>query len=406
MTAGVDFHHVGWQRRFAVLVLLASVAALASAFVIAQALAILAVISGVFGTVWASILLATAARDPGAHAGYPATLSRQGDCLTIQPERGRARTIALDRIEGGWYEEYSDAAVAVLRLHSGTLMSARCATVEQASELLALVGADAKATAIQVARANAGTRGCAAGCLYGTALFGLPMLAIFVGGLVTAITGESEAVVGVTISGMFTTLAAVVVWHAARLVPTATLTIGSDGVRVKRSFWPMRFIPFEDLDAACCNGPDLVLATRQRRFCIGCQNFAAADAIAGRIERMRGLRLRDARGLDLSILERGDRSPEDWCTHVASLAERGANYREQAFARSDLLAVVENPNIAPERRVGAALAVAARAADNERQRLRIAAEACAHPRLRLALARAAQGEVELAALDEAMRAHR
>jgi hypothetical protein len=326
--------------------------------------------------------------------------------LVIQPERGRARAIALDRIEGGWCEQYADDAVAVLRLDGGTLMSARCASVEQASELLALVGADAKATAIQVASADAGTRGCAAGCLYGMALFGLPLLSVFAGALAAFITGESKAVVALSISGMFTAVASVVVWHAARLLPTATVTIGSDGVRVKRSFWPMRFVPFEDLDVAICSGPDLVLATQKRRFRIGCQNFAAADAIAVRIEHMRRMRLQDGRGLDLSMLERGERSPDDWCTHVASLAERGANYREQAFERSDLLAVVENPNITPERRVGAALAVAARAADNERQRLRIAAEACAHPRLRVALARAAQGEVELAALDEAMRAHR
>jgi hypothetical protein len=55
-----------------------------------------------------------------------------------------------------------------------------------------------------------------------------------------------------------------------------------------------------------------------------------------------------------------------------------------------------------ERRIGAALALAATGDDAQRERVRIAASACASPRMRIALERIAGGDADDQAVDEAL----
>jgi hypothetical protein len=397
----VSFHRVRMKRRVGYGVLLLSVTSLVWAMGASSLAAAFATMLGLFGVLVASILVAMAVRDHGATGGDRAMLRVADGVLTVESAYGQHRHYKLEQVVGGWREELLDADLAVLELNDGTLLVARFPTHRAADveALLRVVGADARATTIQVARASAGQRGCSSGCLYATALVGIPITATFVAALVNALEqGEDSQLLAW--SGIFTAIAAVIVWRATLLLPTAKLTVGSDGVRVKRSFRRQRFIPFDELEKASCSGAELELETQKELIKIRCQNHAGAHAVVQLVEQARRMRERAGEALDLGILDRGERTPDAWRDDLRALAVRGAHYRERAFERTDLLAVAENPNLPPERRVGAALALSEHADDGERRRLRIAAEGCAHPRLRFALERAAEGEVELAALEE------
>jgi len=107
----------------------------------------------------------------------------------------------------------------------------------------------------------------------------------------------------------------------------------------------------------------------------------------------------------LERLKRGDRGWQRWRASLATLLGEEGSYRRGHLALRDLLRVVESPSGDPEIRIGAALALAGRTDKDLERRLRIASEACAEPALRMALRAASEGELEVAALEEAIALH-
>jgi hypothetical protein len=107
--------------------------------------------------------------------------------------------------------------------------------------------------------------------------------------------------------------------------------------------------------------------------------------------------------VDLERLERRGRPLSVWRDDLGSLLGESEDYRRRGLSADDLGAVVEDPTAPVERRVAAAVALGARRRDEARRRVRIATQATVDEDLRLALERAAEGEIEAAAIEREAR---
>lgn len=91
------------------------------------------------------------------------------------------------------------------------------------------------------------------------------------------------------------------------------------------------------------------------------------------------------------------RTKEAW---IAGLRDREGSFRDAPLRSEDLWKIVESPAAEVTARAGAAAVLAQEATEDDRARLRIAADACAEPRLRVVLDKAATGEDAMDALGD------
>jgi hypothetical protein len=101
-------------------------------------------------------------------------------------------------------------------------------------------------------------------------------------------------------------------------------------------------------------------------------------------------------------LERGDRSHHDWQAALTALGGKGS-YRAGALRIEELQGIMDNPEAAPSQRVAAAVTLSAD--EQQRSRIRIAADASADRDLAAALEAAAEGEIASRKLDRAEQRH-
>jgi hypothetical protein len=128
----------------------------------------------------------------------------------------------------------------------------------------------------------------------------------------------------------------------------------------------------------------------------------AASLSARLDEALRAHRARAA-GEHAALLERGERSPEEWLGRLRSIGEgANASTREAPIDPDRLWRIVEDPMATAATRAGAAAALSQHLTEPDRQRLRVAAEATAAPKLRIALESAAAPETDDAALTAAL----
>ena len=110
-----------------------------------------------------------------------------------------------------------------------------------------------------------------------------------------------------------------------------------------------------------------------------------------------------ALGIGLALL--AGRTIDAWRSALVGLVERGGDYREASLTLDDLARVLEDPSAPAEQRIGAALGLrslrGSEGAEAALTRIRIAAAATANPRVRIALTKAAEDELDDAAVDEA-----
>lgn len=91
------------------------------------------------------------------------------------------------------------------------------------------------------------------------------------------------------------------------------------------------------------------------------------------------------------------RTKEAW---IASLSDREGSFRDAPIRDDDLWTIVESPGAELTARAGAAAVLSQDASEDDRVRLRVAAETCAEPRLRVVLDKAAAGGDVMEALAE------
>lgn len=104
----------------------------------------------------------------------------------------------------------------------------------------------------------------------------------------------------------------------------------------------------------------------------------------------------------LEMLERRGKSVADWTVALAGLTRAGSSYRAVGLSADDLDAIVASPDVTPERRIGAALALRGAGHPASGDRIRVAAAQCASARLRIALERVGEGAVDVEAITEAL----
>lgn len=97
-------------------------------------------------------------------------------------------------------------------------------------------------------------------------------------------------------------------------------------------------------------------------------------------------------------IARNGRPHADWVRALGAKDE--TSFREAPIRPDDLWRVVESPAAEPSARAAAAALLARAAGDEDRARLRIAADTCAEPKLRVVLDKAATGTDAFEALEE------
>ena len=188
------------------------------------------------------------------------------------------------------------------------------------------------------------------------------------------------------------------------------VTVGTDGLRILGGLLP-RFIAYEEIAGVELvppvyqHGKPSLRILRRKGSPIALPTIAAprnrVEGLARRIdEAVRAHAAGGARGLD--ALARAGRTTEAWRADVQRLALAAPTFRDQALGIDDYERVLVDAASAPDRRIGAALAVRAIDPDRGPARIRVAASASADDALRAALEAAAEGEIDDALLDRAV----
>jgi hypothetical protein len=329
----------------------------------------------------------------------PGALAVKRDDLVIT--RGdRKRRISLARVaEGSLSPRRREIQ---LRLTSGDLVRARVDRVEDGQRLLEAAGLDASRRTLEMRLGETTFLDIV------TVLLGVPAAWIGCIYVVEEMLRIREA------PGWLATVAMIALVRAAvravrRVFGPARLVIGADGVVVRGRFRD-RFVPHARIAAV-----EVAAQRIELRLDDGSTVRAKARHLTQEEQVELSTRLEDARRAfragaadqaALARLDRRGRAPAAWRDALRALLVDASGYREGSLSREDLLRVVESPAAPVERRIGAAVALSADGAPEDRARIRVAAEACANPRVRVALAQAASGEVEEAALEEAIAAER
>jgi hypothetical protein len=127
----------------------------------------------------------------------------------------------------------------------------------------------------------------------------------------------------------------------------------------------------------------------------------ANTALATRIQEAREASHRTFDGAALELLDRRGRTVAAWREALARITHRSGDYRSSVLESADLAQVIEDVSAPAERRIGAALALAALPGDPElKLRVRVAAQASANETMRVALERALSGRLEEGDLED------
>jgi hypothetical protein len=212
--------------------------------------------------------------------------------------------------------------------------------------------------------------------------------------LVTAVgivaSGADSAVVWPALLGG---AVAAFLWGANDLV---RVSVGADGVRVRRLLSRSRFVPFGALEGAQTDGRNVTLRVRDGSV-VQMHHPAGkgwkpllfrdrADEARMLVERVEARAAEHRRaGGDVAGLARGNRETGAWLREVELASDDHASFRAPAVPPEALWRVVDDPAAATTARAGAAIALRNGLDEHGRARLRALADACAAPKLRVAL---------------------
>jgi hypothetical protein len=201
-------------------------------------------------------------------------------------------------------------------------------------------------------------------------------------------------------------------WKLALGLKGSVATIGADGVSVSGASRP-RFVPYSMVERL-----ELIETGVRLRLRGGGSLSLPVDPIVGRTLARRRLvfdRIREAMAIGekrkdlvakLEVLDRKGRVLVAWRQGLIGLLRSDGGYRDVPLDEQDLAYVVEDPRVAPERRIAAAVALSDHADPGIRRRVRLAIEACADDALRASLTCAAEGEIDENALGRAAESQR
>ena len=204
--------------------------------------------------------------------------------------------------------------------------------------------------------------------------------------------------VGVFLAWLFVQAIAACVWTQNQFV---RVSVGADGIHLRRPLSGSRFIPFGALHAAEIDGRNVALRVRDGSVVEMHHSSSGkgwkpllyrdgADEGQMLVDRINGQAEQHRRaGGGVQLLARGARATREWVREVALSSDEHASFRAAAIPADQLWRIVEDPAAATTARAGAAVALRSRLDESGRSPLRVVADACAAPKLRVALQLAA-----------------
>lgn len=210
--------------------------------------------------------------------------------------------------------------------------------------------------------------------------------------------GQVPAFLGCLLGALFITLP----YSVNQLV---RVSVGADGLRIRRLLQRARFVPFSSIDEATTDGRDIAIRLRDGKTITmhhsagrGWKPLAFADRaleaskLVERIEEQLSAHRARSTNADAPVFARAGRDTEAWLRDVVSASDANASYRTPAVPPDELWRIVEDAAAPATERAGAAVALRQALDEDGRVRLRAVADACAGPRLRVALETVAGGE--------------
>jgi hypothetical protein len=322
------------------------------------------------------------------------------DAEGIHAARGaRAWTVPAREVTAGLVVPTTTGPAVDLHLADGRVLRVGVETDAQAHAVLDRlgVGPDRRRISVPLRGAN---RALVAGCIT------FPVSA-FLGMIAAAFLATSFANVIPVLWLIFAWLAFVpaATLAARRLAAAPEIVIGADGVLIHRTSGD-RLLRFSEIEGVSADGGWLVLDLRPprgeivgERIVLHGTDPSLASGLADRIREAMTLMRAEARAAAAAVLDPGEKPLAEWRAALAGVLGRAGDYRKAALGAEDLLAVLEDGSAPPARRIGAALALREGDHPEARERVRIAADACADEDTRAALEAAAEEEVD----EEAIR---
>ncbi len=333
---------------------------------------------------------------------HQATVRVEAGALVVTSQGAPPERVERADIECGWID---DRGRAIVRRKGGRELLL-AGSADHAKRLLDELGLGATERAARLPiRSAAGSLGAFIGSMFGPGAalgtrfitgwaFVLALLMPF--GLSDAIrkfrVGSGQPL-GIVVAGCIAIAAMFFASYLQRKLMRREVTVGTDGLSI-RAGRKTEFIA-KDAIRAVRDEPDVValdLANGKTRYLV---HAPGGDGLGRRIQEAFAV---DTTGgaaeAALARLDRGARSLDAWKKDLRELHEHAATYRDGALASDALASVVGDPAATRERRIGAALAIAASADDAAKGRVRVAIDTCADEDLRIALEEAAAGDID------------
>jgi hypothetical protein len=295
-------------------------------------------------------------------------------------------------VRAAWVMPNETSTVVEFEQADGDVLSAEFSSAEDGHAAVGAAGIDIRKRAMRVLL---GGRWDGIGYGIATVLFvllqGTPLFLLFIA--FASLGKEPSIALAVAL------LAASMVFGSRILGPTA-VTIGSDGVSWKRGF-SKGFVAYRDLAVVeTWHGNDIMFRKHNGEIILLSHSRKDPARTAGTVSliqhAMYGAQTSSSDAL--SILDRNERSIEAWREAMKALFSSAA-YRSVAVTRDDLSRTLDDPQSSSERRIGAAMALAAAGDADALTRVRVAAEACADENLRYCLEGVAAGDTDEHALE-------
>lgn len=187
----------------------------------------------------------------------------------------------------------------------------------------------------------------------------------------------------------------VVTYWLAHLGASPGIVLAQDGMTIAHPF-SAEFVSWSRYDGLEVEGDRLYVRTRDgARVHLGPKR--TQSQLSAVIDTMLG-QTGERRDESVNALDRAGRSIEEWRAALSTLADDAQAYRGLSLGREALERVLYDATAPAERRIGAALAL------GDRERIRVAAQNTANEHLRIALEKASDGELEDAAVEDAIAA--
>jgi hypothetical protein len=359
---------------------------------------------------WVSLILERSNTRPRSYSG---TIAVTQTNLIVTPIGDRQRVIPRALVRDGWIEEHEGFVEAVIRLRDGRVVRASGVSAVSDKELKEILRALELSADQRVVQLRLGSLAASQGQGVIVHFLGSWLLAA---ALLASIAGvvESPLRLGLMLPiqlSLVTLVCAAACVAFGLYLATGSATIGADGITY-RSPWKKQFLPFSNVESMELthnwlhlrnkDGKVIVLPLRR----LADKDSVPQDAMFRRLEEAFSVAKRtgSAEAMILSTLERGSRDVAAWKKHLQELLKGGAHYRRTGVDIDAFEGALVDVRATAEQRIGAAIALSGRSAEdpNLKRRARIAASAIANDKLRIAIDQALDGDLQQSELEAAL----